>query len=115
MAINVRNSMTMFQPSLEFQASLDLWKCFVVDEKGWDEFQLMLAEPRSQLLVPPVGLPCWCGLPCLPRSPLVMPPVPFLVLSHGWVFVTEGFSVVLTVLVFFQEGLNDEVLVGMSK
>ena len=42
-----------------------------------------------------------------------MPPVPFLVLSHGWVFVTEGFSVVLTVLVFFQEGLNDGVLVGM--
>ena len=113
MATVVRNSMMTCQPSLEFQAPFGLWRCFVVDEKGWDEFQLMLAEPRSQLLVPPVGLPSLCGLPCLPRSPLVMPPVPFLVLSHGWVFVTEGFSVVLTVLVFFQEGLNDGVLVGM--
>ena len=59
MAIVVRNSMTTCQPSLEFQASLDLWRCFVVDEKGWDEFQLMLAELRSQLPVPPVGLPSW--------------------------------------------------------
>ena len=113
MAIVVRNSMMTCQPSLEFQASLGLWRCFVIDEKGWDEFQLMLAEPRSQLPVPPVDLPSLCGLPCLPRLPLVMPPVPFLVLSHGWVFVTEGLSVVLTVLVVFQEGLNDGVLVGM--
>ena len=92
MAIVVRNSMMTCQLSLVFQASFGLWRCFVVDEKGWNEFQLMLAEPRSQLPVPPV---------------------PFLVLSHGWVFVTEGFSVVLTVMVFFQEGLNDRVLVGM--
>ena len=107
MALAVQNSMMTFQPSPGH------WRCFVVDGKGWDEFQLTLAEPRSQLPVPPVGLPSLSGLPCLPRSSLVMPPVPFLVLSHGLVFVTEGFSVVLTVLVFFQEGLNGGVLVGM--
>ena len=107
MALAVQNSMMTYQPSLGH------WRCFVVDVKGWDEFQLTLAEPRSQLPVPLVGLPSLSGLPCLPRSSLVMPLVPFLVLSHGWVFVTEGFSVVLTFLVFFQEGLNDGVLVGI--
>ena len=73
MAIVVRNSMMTCQPSLEFQTSLGLWRCFVVDVKGLDEFQLTLAEPRSQLPVPPVGLPSLSGLPCLPPSSLVMP------------------------------------------
>ena len=73
MAIAVRNSMMTYQPSLEFQASLGLWRCFVVDMKGLDEFQLTLAELRSQPPVPPVGLPSLIGLPCLPPSSLVMP------------------------------------------
>ena len=73
MAIVVQNSMMTYQPSLEFQASLGLWRCFVVDVQGLDEFQLTFAEPRSQPPVPPVGLPSLSGLPCLPLSSLVMP------------------------------------------
>ena len=33
----------------------------------------MLVEPRSQPLVPPVGLPALSGWPCLPPSSLLMP------------------------------------------
>ena len=66
-----------------------------------------LALPLSSLsLAPPSS-------PRLLLSSACLPTLSFLVLPHGWVFVTEGFSAVLTVLVFFQEGLNGDVLVGM--
>ena len=96
---------------MTYQPSLGHWRCFVVDVKGWDEFQLTLAEPLIAAACAACGPAPLC--PALPLSSLVMPPLPFLVLSHGWVFVTEGFSVVLKVLVFFQEGLNGGVLLGM--
>ena len=69
--------------------------------------------------VEPPALPSSSSPPAPPPSPRLqlssacLPPLPCLVLFHGWVFVFEGYSAVLTVLVFFKEGPNGDVLVGL--